>query len=526
MFDNLRRLWRYNLRIVLGQTYWLLVIPIAVSQLVLFWHMAMAVTFKPVTAARTAELLAPALGAFLCAYVLGPEYQLTGEITFCKPFAVHRLLLLRLFSVWLFVGLLLATMFAGYYFGLGPFPVGITILAAVPSVLFLSLLSLTVATLFRSPGAGLAVAGAYWALDLLGGAGFHPLLTLHGWAERLADKNFSEWWKTSKLCLLGLSLLLYFINGRLMTRPQVPRRRWRTAAKTIGATLVLGLYLYTGAAYKIVVGLREEQTNPLQAWLWYRTQFSMYGPLPVPYLFGPAFGHYIGERPSLSAVLSGTTLSILRTPAAASHLALVAERYPHSLWADNALFELGRCYEYQVDTVTPPEETGALDIYRRLASNYPDSPFSPLALERFARLAAQKGRWKEVEWAHKLFQTHYSSHPEAWTAAELLVNEYRRRGEKKPKWHQRALQIAQRTVRVTSWKRRARALSLLGDLLLEAGQREAARQRYREALQAAEAALQRFQEESFTGSPREFLERRGELASVRREMRQKLAELK
>ena len=144
-------LWAYNVRILVSNTYWLIATPIAATQLVLFWNMATATLFSPTRAAQTIELLAPILGAFLCAHILAPEQDGVGELVFVRPISIERVLLLRLAVIFAFVLVVLIPAFVIYQVGIDDFPLALTIVSAAPSVLFLSLLAMALASATRHP---------------------------------------------------------------------------------------------------------------------------------------------------------------------------------------------------------------------------------------------------------------------------------------------------------------------------------------------------------------------------------------
>mgnify|MGYP007001771878 CR=1 FL=1 len=48
MIEKLRTQFQYDARILLSNSYWLLVIPLVASQLVVFWHMAVAAVVRDV----------------------------------------------------------------------------------------------------------------------------------------------------------------------------------------------------------------------------------------------------------------------------------------------------------------------------------------------------------------------------------------------------------------------------------------------------------------------------------------------
>ena len=94
--ENRTRLWRYNYRILLGSGYWILVLPVAASQMVTLWMFAMASGFSQTVATQIAEMMTPVLGAFLVAHSMAPEYRSgVGAVLACKPVSLHRVVTMR-----------------------------------------------------------------------------------------------------------------------------------------------------------------------------------------------------------------------------------------------------------------------------------------------------------------------------------------------------------------------------------------------------------------------------------------------
>src|SRR4028119_1762383 len=90
------RLWRYNYKILVGTGYWVIVLPVAASQVVTLWTMALAGEFNQTTATAIAELMTPILGAFLVAHSMAPEYRSgVGAVLASKPLSLHRVLTMR-----------------------------------------------------------------------------------------------------------------------------------------------------------------------------------------------------------------------------------------------------------------------------------------------------------------------------------------------------------------------------------------------------------------------------------------------
>src|SRR5437763_669648 len=89
-------LWRYNYKILVGTGYWVLVLPVAASQVVTLWMMALASDFNQAVGTHIAELMTPILGAFLVAHSLAPEYRSgIGTVLACKPVSLHRVVTIR-----------------------------------------------------------------------------------------------------------------------------------------------------------------------------------------------------------------------------------------------------------------------------------------------------------------------------------------------------------------------------------------------------------------------------------------------
>src|SRR5258706_4087406 len=171
-------LLRYNFRVLMFRSWWLLVFPIAASQFTVFWNLITQRNFTTIPSQQV-ELVTPLLAAFLSAHLLTAEYQSRiGSILASKPLDIGRVVLMRLVVVMGIVwGLGLLSLLA-YYFWHERFDLVSTSIAGMISSFFLGMFALTFATLFRNPLAGFAVAALYWALDLPPGPPIHPFLTL------------------------------------------------------------------------------------------------------------------------------------------------------------------------------------------------------------------------------------------------------------------------------------------------------------------------------------------------------------
>lgn len=480
---NLRALLGYNFRIVIGHTHWLIVVPIAATMLVLFMHMALKSLFteKFSVASKTVELLAPILATYLCTHILGAEYRYRiTELTFSKPYAAHRIVLLRILAVFLMVSFLMGVLLEVFRRGIYPgLPVWGIVKAAFPSTLFLSMLGLTVATLFRQPTVGLAFAGIYWGLDVYQGLRLHPLLSLQAYAGHLADNDLAWNWPLSKWLLLGLGALLYGINSRLMVRPEGPRN-WRTTGRSVAILAgILLAYLVTGAACKVIYGIRHESQRPTLARLWYRQQFQVYGSLPVARLFGRPFALYLGRRGRSQQEGGEALLQSGRTPQDLQMLQRLIQRYPRSRWAPNALYELARAAKA---SVAQDRETSLdpLALYRRLAEQYPHSVFAPAGLVEMAQHAQAVGEGEAKQWAQEQLLNRYPDRPQAGAVAEDYARTAQANG---PEAMQQALQTLEKAQRVAPPAGQPYLLGAAGDLLAALGRRQEAIQNYERAAQ-------------------------------------------
>src|SRR5947207_7213978 len=141
------RLWRYNYKILLGGGYWILVLPVAASQVVTLWMMALSTDFNQPVATHIAEMMTPILGAFLVAHSLAPEYRSgIGAVLACKPVSLHRVVTIRV-GLAMLAALILSTItLLVCSVGLKPIDVWTPLLACLPGLWFLSLLALCFAS--------------------------------------------------------------------------------------------------------------------------------------------------------------------------------------------------------------------------------------------------------------------------------------------------------------------------------------------------------------------------------------------
>jgi hypothetical protein len=367
------RLWRYNYKILLGTGYWILVLPIAVSQVVTLWMMALAADFSEEGATRISELMAPLLAAFLAAHTLAPEYKSgVGAVLASKPLSLHRVLTVRV-SLALFGGLLLTAASLYICTTLGKeLNVPPMLLAAVPGIWFLSLVALTFATLFRNALGGFAVAAGIWALDWVVGYAVHPLLSLQGYTAHIAKDALSSMWVASKIALVVGGVVLLAIHGKLLPRICRPAQKADLARILVVTLVVAFLYMASGASMMLYYAHSNRARLMHEDVTWLRQQLRPYGAIPIARLFGPAFADYVADPPP---VRPGVSPMKIRVDALKRALA----RYPNSIWADGIAFAIG----WENEKV---DQLGAVDDYLLVSDRYGKSPFAPKALSAVLRI--------------------------------------------------------------------------------------------------------------------------------------------
>ena len=509
---------RYNFRVMIHHNWWLLVIPLATSQLTVFWNL-ITQRFYPALPAQTVELVSPLLAAYLGAHLLSAEYRSgIGGILASKPVDIGKVVLMRLIValglVWTLGGLSLVA----YYFGLEPYPILMPALAGMVSSLFLALFALTFATLFRNALAGFAVAALYWVLDLPPGPPLHPYMSLRSLTSSFplpgmtAQQSFTQTWWAVKLVLLIGAAALYFWHGRLlftMGYPLTVRTRQRALAL---AGTILALYLVSGAALKVTYGyLHRGRLDPDDA-TWFRRQFASYGPIPMASLFGANFQRYVGEIPNTWRIQSegeadrlGSTLPHIRD------LRRILETAPDSLWAASAADLLARIESRRQETVEQK-----VSYYRAVVDKYPNSPYVSFALRQIARTytdqieenrspRANRGPNApppdrslsdgEMEAralaAYEDLVTKYPGGIYQQEALRFLSNAYRRRGDPSA-----ALRWTEAWIQGAPVQEKFSALLLKAEILRDQGKTEEAKQ----FAAQAETAVRAFRNEIATGA--------------------------
>ncbi|HEU4754415.1 MAG TPA: hypothetical protein VFU47_15005, partial [Armatimonadota bacterium] len=397
------RLWRYNYQVLVGTGYWVLVLPIAASQVVTLWMMSMAAGFDQTVALRIAELMTPILGAFLVSHSLAPEYRSgIGAVLASKPVSMHRVITIRIGLALTAAVLLTATTLGICSVGLRAIDLGPPLLAALPSLFFLSALALLFATIFRNALGGFTVAAGIWVLDLTLGYDIHPLLSLQGFTA-LQDKDpLAQLWLTGKVLLVVAALVLLWVHGRILPRIHQPAER-RDVIRTAALVGTVWLaYCVSGAA--VMVGYAYLNRGHLDRAdvTWLRRQLRVYGPVPVAKAFGPAFSVYVADVPPSRGEASPAAVRVTQL-----HQAL--QRWPGSLWADGIAFAIG----HERETLSPP---ASVPDYFAVADRYASSPFAPKALAAILRISEGVPQADRLRAARRLLAD-YPTAPEVETAA-------------------------------------------------------------------------------------------------------------
>jgi tetratricopeptide (TPR) repeat protein len=474
---NQTTLLRYNFRVLMLNNWGLLVFPLAVSQLSVFWYV-LTQRFSPALPAQSVEMITPLLAAFLGAHLLSAEYRSRiGALLASRPVNIGRIVVLRLMVMLALVWGLAALSLLAYTFWMEPFDLTPPILACLPSTLFLTMLALTFATLFRHSLAGFGVAALYWAFDLAPGAPLHPYLSLRSLSSYYAVLHFPDYqtflasWWIAKAVLLVAALLLYLFHARLIfTLGSTYTLRTRRRA-LIGAAALLGFYLVSGAALKVGYGYAHRGKLPPNDVAWFRYQFAPYGPIPVAVLFGPAFTRYLGEFTNPWRLVQDEESDLLGdTRKHRRGLQEVQERMPDSLWAPSAADARARI---EARRQTKPED--AVAYYRHIVERYPQSPYVDYALRQVARIFADAQRPEEARAAYMQLLQRFPNSVYRPEALRFLVETEQQAGHlpEAARWAQQWTASAPIQERFEAWIDLAEIRKAEGDL---AGAKQAAQE--------------------------------------------------
>jgi hypothetical protein len=367
MHPSRAALWRYNYKILIGSGYWIIVLPVAASQVVTLWMFALSHDFSQLVGTQIAELMTPIVGAFLVAHALAPEYRSgIGAVLACKPVSLGKLLVIRVGLALLVAVVLTWVTLMVCSVGLSPIDLKEALLPGLPSLWFLSMAALALATLFRSALAGFASVAALWALNVAIGFTVHPLLSLQGLSAKMDAHPLAELWVQGKLALFVSGLLLLIWSSRLVSR--LGRSSDRTDLTRIAASVgtLLLIYVVSGAVTSIGYGYLHRGHLVSRDVTWMRRQVKAYAPVPVERMFGPAFTAYVSD-PAITR--EGESLRARRIRSLERALQL----WPKSLWSDSIAYDLA--------TERGQEDAKkAVDDYFAVAARYASSPFAPKAL--------------------------------------------------------------------------------------------------------------------------------------------------
>lgn len=495
---NRTTLLRYNFRVLVFNNWWLLVLPLAASQLIVFWNLITQQS-SPALPAQTVEMVSPILAAFLSAHLLSAEYRSRiGAIIASKPISIDRVVLLRLIVALGLVWTLAALSLSAYYFGMEPFDLLKPALACIVSTLFLAMFALTFATLFRHALAGFGVAALYWALDLPPGPPLHPYLSLKSLMTYLSmpeitySQAFVEQWWVAKIILLLAAFILYRLHGRLLFTLGTPltlRSRRRALA---GAGAVVAFYLISGAVMKVGYGYAHRGRLLPDDPAWFRQQFASYGPIPVAYLFGAAFPRYLGELTNPWRLQQAEESSMWGdTVKHRQDLRYVVERMPNSLWAPSAAELLAR-----LEAPREQEVEERVAYYRTIVDRYGDSPYLAYGLRQMGRAYAEAQRDEEARAAYEQL---LSRRPDTvWRAEALryLVESARKRGDL-----ENAAQWARQWIESAPVQEGFKAHFAMAEILRAQGKREEARQAAQRTVAAVETFRRALRAGTVGGSP-------------------------
>jgi len=478
------RLLRYNFRVVMFRNWWLLVFPIAASQLVVFWNL-ITLRFVEHLPVHAVETTSPLLAAFLSAHLLTAEYRSgVGAILASKPVDISKIVLARLAVVMALVWALAGLSLVAFYYGWEPYPLIPAALACIPSTLFLGLLGLTFATLFRNAWAGFAVAAMWWALDLAPGVAIQPLLSLQSVSDSMIPEAvhrttvFTRWAWQPKLVLLALALMLYVYHRRLIftlgaTNSARLRRRALVAVAAIPA-----IYVGSGAALKVGYLYAHRGNLPPDDTAWIRTQLAAFGPLPIRWAFGRVFAAYVGEIRNSWRLVEGDEADVYG--ATAAHTREVSELMKsrtRSVWGSNVAELHTRLAGQRART---PQER--LALYREAVEAYPDGPHAAGLWVRIARECIEAG---DPDGAMDAGRAAMAARPNRRTASEalrIMTQLHREAGRL-----MEAADTARRWVGVADTRQRFQALAALFDITVALGRSEEARAVAQETLEAIEA---------------------------------------
>ena len=482
-------LLRYNFRILMFHNWWLLVIPLAASQLSVFWTLVTQ-RFSASLPAGTVETVSPLLAAFLSAHLLAPEYRSgIGAVLAAKPVHIGKVVFLRLTIVLGLVWALGWLSLLGFYFGMQPFPLLEPGLAFMISSLFLGLFALTFATLLRHPLAGFGVAALYWLLDMPVGPPINPYLSLKSLTSSFplpgmtGNQFLTDNWWIAKILLLVAALALYRLHARLLFTlgsPLTARRRQRAFA---GAAVTIAVYLITGACAKVAYAYRNRGDLFPNDVAWLRRQFAPFGPIPVAALFGPNFQAYLGDISNSWRVQQEDEGDLLGETTQHVHdVRRILEKAPNSIWAPSAADLMTR---FGIHKGTSLKDKA--DRFRLIVDRYPNSPYTPYALVEIAHIymdtmTTDPSQEAEVRAAYETLLARYPQTQYRADAYSFLADSDRRHGDLTA-----AARHAQSWIDTATVYEKFKAWLLMAQIRRLEGKQDEAKQDAQQALEAVKA---------------------------------------
>ena len=236
---------------------------------------------------------------------------------------------------------------------------------------------------------------------------------------------------------------------------------------TVKLVLLVLCYIWSGTIYKFVYAQahdvrRFENRLPVP---YYQQQFLVDSLLQQTWILGPDFRQFIGELPSLGALMNRNLQSTLAEycERRERELLTLPDRFPYSLVAEQALedayvyaqgvamFSVSGARERPAQVLATyqpglgwrmaglPDAVRAARVARRLADLYPDNAHAPLALLREGEAAIQAGRQEDGREIYRRVVHEYPKSAEAEQAADVLVRASREGGDLESARHYRRL---------------------------------------------------------------------------------------
>lgn len=218
-------LLRYNLKIVAPTLLWTGILVGLLVAAVTFNDFHNAQRFTGSDAAWFAEWLLPIVGAFFAGGVLDSEMKRGAhELLRSKARPLWHTVAYRLLVSVSLAWLLGAAILGLLWVGVKHFPIGWTLLSAIPSCLVLAMISLWTRIRLGNAFMGYLAALAAWAANVITGIigsqlgiNVNPLLTLTSYGDRLAAElggvvsttPYADWWWVPKIALLVAALVIF-----------------------------------------------------------------------------------------------------------------------------------------------------------------------------------------------------------------------------------------------------------------------------------------------------------------------------